>query len=274
MSNLTASVIYETHPRAGVRSYLLKDAEAVYGGSLIGLDADGYAVKWSNAALQFLGMALEPATGNTSATPKTEVRVNTSGFTIKGAAVASVAQTNVGDYVYCSTDNAADLVLTPTLTAPPVGKVVRYVTTNTADVELFASSVGATSTKGITYLYHPLTSLATGLSTSAIDILTGFTPGFAFKILDWGFATTVAGTGSGASQTFNLEIGTTNVTGGSLVVTLASTSDIGEITAATAITAANIGTASDTISIEMAASGTVFTAGAGYFFIKMQNLDA
>ncbi len=273
MANLSASVIYESHPRAGVRSYLLKDAEVVYGGSLIGLDANGYAVKWSNAALQFLGLALEPATGATSGTPPAEVRVNTSGTTLKGVTVTSVAQTNVGDYVYCSTDNAADFVLTPTSTAPAVGKVVRYVTTNTADVELFAASVGTTSTAGVEYLYHPLTSLATGLSTSAIDILTGFTPGFNFKILDFGFVTTVVGAGAGASQTFNIEIGTTNLTGGSLNVTLASTDTIGKITSATAITAANVGTASDTISIEMAASGTVFSSGAGYFFIKVQNLD-
>ena len=54
---------------------------------------------------------------------------------------------------------------------------------------------------------------------------------------------------------------------------LADTAAIGQVDAATAITAANTGTASDTISIEMAASGTVFTAGAGYFVIKIQNMD-
>lgn len=273
MANLSADTVHESLPRAGVRTYVLKNSEVVYGGSLIGIDADGYAVKWSDAALSFAGVAFAGATGNTSASPKVEVRVNTSGTTLKNATVASVAQTNVNDLVYCSTDNPADLVLTPTVTAPAVGKVVRYVSSGVADVELFASADAAQPGNGTYYLYHPLTSLATGLSTSAIDILTGFTVGHNFRILSWGFATTVAGTGSGASQTFNLEIGTTNVTGGALNVTLASTSDIGEITNATAITAANVGSATDTLSIEMAASGTVFTAGAGYFFIKIQNLD-
>lgn len=126
---------------------------------------------------------------------------------------------------------------------------------------------------GVYNMTVPLTSLATGLSTSAIDLMTGIVVGHKFKILGFYFVTTVAGTGSGASQTFNLEIGTTNVTGGSLNVTLASTSDIGEVTTSTAITAANTGTASDTLSIEMAASGTVFTAGAGYFVIRIQNMD-
>lgn len=121
--------------------------------------------------------------------------------------------------------------------------------------------------------YHPLTSLATGLSTSAIDLLTNWTPGFAFKILGFDFCVTVAGTGSSASQVFNLEIGTTNLTGGVLTLALADTTPIGKVTSATAITAANTGTATDTISLEMAASGTVFTAGAGYFIITLQNLD-
>ena len=87
------------------------------------------------------------------------------------------------------------------------------------------------------------------------------------------FITTVAGTGSGATQTLNLEIGTTNVTGGSITITLASTSDIGERTAGTAITAANEFAAGDTISIEYAASGTVFTAGSGMLLLAIQNTE-
>lgn len=135
------------------------------------------------------------------------------------------------------------------------------------------ASTAAAAGVGVQTITIPLTSLATGLSTSAIDLLTGYTPGYKFKILAFDFVTTVAGTGSGASQTFNLEIGTTNVTGGALNVTLASTNTIGKLTEGSAITAANTGSATDTISIEMAASGTVFTAGAGYFVIKLQNMD-
>ena len=139
-------------------------------------------------------------------------------------------------------------------------------TTGTASTTLAAGV-------GVYNMTIPLTSLATGLSTSAIDLMTGIVVGHKFKILDFYFVTTVAGTGSGASQVFNLEIGTTNVTGGVLTVTLASTSDIGEVTTSTAITAANTGSADATLSIEMAASGTVFTAGAGYFVIRIQNMD-
>lgn len=132
--------------------------------------------------------------------------------------------------------------------------------------------VPVSAPSGVFTYQHPLTSLATGLSTSAIDLMTGYTPGFPFKIVRLTFTTTVAGTGAGASQTFNLEIGTTNLTGGVLTLALADTTPIGKITSATAITALNTGSATDTISLEMSAGGTVFTAGAGYFTITLQNL--
>lgn len=126
---------------------------------------------------------------------------------------------------------------------------------------------------GISTLIHPLTSLVTGLGVLAIDLMTGYVPGYRFKILALDFITTVAGTNAGAVQVFNLEIGATNVTGGVCTVNLAGTAAIGQLTSGTAVTATNIGTASDAISLEMAAGGTVFTAGAGYFLIKIQNMD-
>lgn len=141
------------------------------------------------------------------------------------------------------------------------------------------STGGAASTTtlaagvGVNTVTIPLSSLATGLSTAAIDLLTEYVPGYRFKVLSFSFVTTVAGTGSSASQVFNLEIETTNVTGGVLTLALADTDTIGKVKAATAVTAANVGTATQKLSIEMAASGTVFTAGAGYFVIKIQNMD-
>ena len=129
---------------------------------------------------------------------------------------------------------------------------------------------------GISTLIHPLTSLATGLGALAIDLLTNYVPGYAFKLLKFDFVTTVAGTGAAASQVFNLEIGNpgTNVTN-TLTVTLASTATIGAVTAGSPspIVALNTGSDTDVLSIEMAAGGTVFTAGAGYFVIKIQNMD-
>lgn len=113
------------------------------------------------------------------------------------------------------------------------------------------------------------------LSTGGVDVATGIVIDHRFEIISWEFITTLAGTGSGASLVFNLEIGAVNVgtTPSTCTVTLAGTSDIGERTAATTVTGANIGAAGANISLEVAAGGTAFTAGSGYFLIKIKNLD-
>ena len=127
---------------------------------------------------------------------------------------------------------------------------------------------------GIHTITIPLTSLATGLGVLAIDLLTDYILGYKFKLLSFDFVTTVVGAGAGATQTFNLEIGAVDVTN-TLTVTLASTATIGAVTAGVPnpIVATHTGTNASTLSIEMAAGGTVFTSGAGYFVIKVQNMD-
>lgn len=143
-------------------------------------------------------------------------------------------------------------------------------------VDLTDSTTGTASdtlaaTVGIHTVAIPL-QLAS-MTTSAADLITAYTPGYAFELLSLEFVTTTLGTGASASQVLNLEIGTTNVTGGVLTLLLADTDTLGKKTAATAITAANTGSASATISLEVAASGTVFTAGAGIALLKLRNMD-
>ena len=111
------------------------------------------------------------------------------------------------------------------------------------------------------------------MTTAAADLVTGLTLGHRGKIVAIYFTTTTLGTGSGASQVINLEIGTTNLTGGVLTLLLADTTPLGKTTAATAITANNEFSATDAISVEFAASGTVFTAGNGTLSIVIQNLE-
>lgn len=111
------------------------------------------------------------------------------------------------------------------------------------------------------------------MTNAAADLMTNYTPGYAFKILALAFVTTTIGVGAGASQVLNMEIGTTNLTGGVLTLTEAGTDTLGELTSATAVTGANTGTAASTISVEVAAGGTVFTGGAGFLLVKIQNMD-
>ncbi len=112
------------------------------------------------------------------------------------------------------------------------------------------------------------------LGTSAADVVSGLTLGHKFKILNFVARTAVAGTGASASQVLNLEIGSTNVTGGALTLTLANQqTTYGQVTAATAITAGNVGSETDTISIELAAGGTAFSAGQVDLVLTIQNLE-
>lgn len=106
--------------------------------------------------------------------------------------------------------------------------------------------------------------------TSAIDLITGYTPGFRGKIVGWEIVASVAATGAGASQTINLEIGTTDVTGTATAFLLANLDTIGKRQAGGTPTALNEFSDTDTISVELAASGTAFTAGSGSIVLKFE----
>lgn len=112
------------------------------------------------------------------------------------------------------------------------------------------------------------------MTTSAADLVTNYTPGYAFKILAISAAVTTIGAGAAASQVLNMEIGTTNLTGGVVTLTEANTNTLGALIAGTAVTANNTGTAASTISIEVAAGGTIFTGGAAVLLITIQNMDS
>lgn len=105
--------------------------------------------------------------------------------------------------------------------------------------------------------------------TGAGDVLTNWTPGFAGKITKVAFAVTDPVTTAAKAATLNLEIGSTNVTGGEVALTSANCTPLGAVVAGAAITAANTFTATDTISVE-AASVTAFAEGEGVLLITYQ----
>jgi hypothetical protein len=118
----------------------------------------------------------------------------------------------------------------------------------------------------------PVTSIIPGVPPSipsggSIDM-----PGFDGDILSWRFLTTEVGTGAAATITFNLEIGATNVGSpdATLVLPLANTSSVGEITTGSdPTTGDNAFLAGQAIEVE-AAAVTAFTAGAGVLEILVQ----
>lgn len=94
------------------------------------------------------------------------------------------------------------------------------------------------------------------------DMVTSFTPGFAGRIVSTQFVTDVVASTASKLATLNLEIGTTDLTGGTVALTTVGCNTKGKIVAGAAITAGNTFTASDTISVE-ASSVTAFVEGSG-----------
>lgn len=117
----------------------------------------------------------------------------------------------------------------------------------------------------VVYLTFPITlaSVADG------DVVTEFRPGVDGTIEDVCFVTSVAASTASKLSTLNLEIGTTNVTGGTLALTTAACNAVGKIVQGAAITANNVLTRESKLSIE-ASSTTAFVEGAGSVIVRIR----
>lgn len=100
------------------------------------------------------------------------------------------------------------------------------------------------------------------------DLLTQFMPGFPGRIVKASFAVSDPVTTADKSATLNLQIGSTDVSGGVLTLTSASCGTLGAVVNATAITGNNVFDADDTISIE-ASNVTAFAEGEGVLLIVL-----
>lgn len=101
------------------------------------------------------------------------------------------------------------------------------------------------------------------------DVVTDFSPGIDGDIVYFGFEVDKAVTTAAKAADFNLEIGTTNLTGGVISVTSALATPKGKIIDGTAITANNTVTKSSKISVE-AANVTAFAEGTGNLIIRIR----
>lgn len=104
------------------------------------------------------------------------------------------------------------------------------------------------------------------------DVLTTWTPGYKFKIVALDFFVSVAATTAAKLTTLNAKIGVTATTGGAVALTSANCTPKGVKVAGSAITAANTGTAANTVSI-VASATTAFAEGAGWILLTIQNMD-
>lgn len=104
---------------------------------------------------------------------------------------------------------------------------------------------------------------------SAADVITDIRPNIYGWIEDWSFLVTDPVTTGSKLATLNLEINTTDVTGGALALTSAAATPLGKEIAGAAITGANYITPKDTLSVE-ATSVTAFVEGEGVLMIKIR----
>ncbi|MGB9886747.1 MAG: hypothetical protein ACPLRW_07115 [Moorellales bacterium] len=104
--------------------------------------------------------------------------------------------------------------------------------------------------------------------TQAGDVVTNYIPGFAGAIKKVSFVVTDPVTTASKAATLNLEIGTTDVTGGVLSLTSANCGTLGAVINGTAITGNNVFSATDSISVE-ASNVTAFAEGEGVLLIVL-----
>ena len=170
------------------------------------------------------------------------------------------------DAIAFDSPSTYDLVWDGSNTAPKI----RAFNVSTGWTDSTTGTASKTLAAGVGVYHHTFEIALAGITDA--DVLTSFLPGHKFKVLAFDFYTTVAVTTAAKASTINLEIGTTNLTGGVISLTSAACTPKGVKVAGTAVTAANTGSASAVISVE-ATSTTAFVEGSGFFDITIQNMD-
>lgn len=153
--------------------------------------------------------------------------------------------------------------VSPAGVQPPLaGPVPAAITDNTGE----APTNAIEATVGI----HTLVFYMTAANIANGDLLTGYTPGYAFEILSFDARCAVPVTTGAKAATLNLEIDATNLTGG--VISLAGTYTQGQSQNGSTVTGTSVGTSTQTISIE-ASAVTAFVEGAFWLILRIKNKD-
>jgi hypothetical protein len=115
-----------------VAKYPVEASEVIYEGSFVSIDTTGYVHVLDTTDSQFLGVALENATGGT-ASGDVSVPVGVGGIISHAVTGADATTPGTDDIVYALDDQTLTLVATATLR---VGWVVRHDTSTTVWVKL------------------------------------------------------------------------------------------------------------------------------------------
>lgn len=139
MAALAKNTFHLVSPRAGTRSFVIKNGVQIYGGTLVGLDANGYLDNWlDTAGLKFVGLAQHDALGDTSASPAVEARVSTGGETLENIAIAGTfVQADLNSLIYATSNNPADATKSAATNVKAIGWASRFRSAGYGDITLF-----------------------------------------------------------------------------------------------------------------------------------------
>lgn len=248
--------------------FVIKTSEALVPNGYAAIDQTTQLVEFGDDASKLVpaGIVVGQKYGdNTALTGDGTVAATVRG----GIIIPSVAVTGASSaadllkFVYFT--DGATLSITQPSAGVPAGRIVKWISSTTCDVYLFdliesAAFQGRGAKKRKSFGTYG-TDAFSGTSAQTCHTETSLEH---YKIISLHAIPRSfdVGTIAGA-QTFNLAIGGTDTTGGVLTLGYASfnaTGDMGTVIDATAITAANEVHMGDTVILEMAASGTGFTA--------------
>lgn len=253
------------------REFVIKTSEALVRNALVSLDNSTGKVEFADDAANLIpcGLLESPSDGDNSHLTGngTYKAVVVGGIVVRWAVTGATAITDIGKFVYAT--DGQTLTLTQPTTGLPHGIVVNWISSTTCDVYLFdyLEAIKASMAKGNS-MYEVLdiaTITSNSLSSTSAGTFFTFPASYRhFKIISLHAQSVSFDTGIIAgAQTLNLDIGGTNTTGGVLTLGFANCDAIGDLGTAinaTAITADNEVHQGDVLKLEVAASGTGFTA--------------
>lgn len=235
-------------------SYPIIASDIIYDGAAVGDNGSGYA-RPLVAADPFLGFCYSQCDNSSGAAGAKYVDVWKRGavkLSVTGAVI-----TDVGRAVYATDDNT--FVLIGPTASTFIGRIVRFVSAGVAIVEFDAQRMKE-ELIDVSFGFKATAAATTG------DWVTTWTPGFVGRVVKTYFVGEVVGTAY--AGTVNLEIGTTNLTGGTIALTTTAGLAKGSVVAGAAITAGNIFSATDTLSVEIT-SDTTDAAGSGTIHVVL-----
>lgn len=144
MAVLAADVQLEFKGGGDIRAFPVLTATTIYKGSLVTIDANGFAIAGADtASTTCIGVATEQVV-NSGASGAKWIRVQTSGCA-KLVFENTLVQADVGNWVYVKDSGAASHATGPTNDIP-VGVLMEYISATSGWVELGARVTGIAST--------------------------------------------------------------------------------------------------------------------------------